>query len=94
MADLIPIHPNASRRSLAQWQTDGLDGEGAYICGEAGYTRLDKRLEHQERQMIRTIAARPSSYKKHEKKILIGRMRRKIEYGKAQVWAQVNIPFA
>jgi IS5 family transposase len=44
--------------------------------------------------MIWSIAARPSSYKKHAKTSLIGRLRRKIEYAKAQVRARLNIPFA
>ena len=43
--------------------------------------------------MIWSIAARPSSYNKHGKKSLIGRMRRKIEYAKAQVRAKVEYPF-
>jgi len=43
--------------------------------------------------MIWSIAARPSSYKKHAKKSLIGRVRRKIEYAKAQVRAKVEHPF-
>ena len=43
--------------------------------------------------MIWSIAARPSSYKKHGKKSLIGRMRRKIEYAKAQVRATVEHPY-
>ncbi|WP_366548325.1 transposase, partial [Pseudomonas amygdali] len=60
---------------------------------DAGYTGVEKRAEHQDRQMIWSIAARPSSYKKHAKKSLIGRMRRKIEYAKAQVRAKVEHPF-
>ena len=55
------------------------------MYGDAGYIGVDKRAEHQDRKMIWSIAARPSSYKKHAKKSLIGRMRRKIEYAKAQV---------
>lgn len=43
--------------------------------------------------VIWSIAARPSSYKKHAKKSLIGRMRRKIEYAKAQVRAKIEHPF-
>ena len=43
--------------------------------------------------MIWSIAAWPSSYKKHVKKTLIGRMRRKIEYAKAQTRAKVEHPF-
>ena len=63
------------------------------MCGDAGYTSVDKRLEHQDRKMIWSIAARPSGYKKHAKKSLIGRMRRKIKYAKAQVRAKVEHPF-
>ena len=70
-----------------------LHGEETYVCGDAGYTGVDKRPEHQDRQMIGSIAARPSRYKKHGKKSLIGRMRRKIEYAKAQVRAKVEHPF-
>ena len=70
-----------------------LHGEETYVCGDAGYTGVDKRPEHQDRQMIWSIAARPSSYKKHAKKSLIGRMWRKIEYVKAQIRAKVEHPF-
>ena len=70
-----------------------LHGEESYVSGDAGYTGVDKRPEHQNRKMIWSIAARPSSYKKHAKKSLIGRLRRKIEYAKAQVRAKVEHPF-
>ena len=43
--------------------------------------------------MIWSIAARPSSYKKHGEKSFIARVRRKIEYAKAQVRAKVEHPF-
>ena len=70
-----------------------LHGEEIYVSGDAGYTGVGKRAEHQDRPMIWSIAARPSSYRKHAKKSLIGRMRRKIEYAKAQVRAKVEHPF-
>jgi transposase, IS5 family len=70
-----------------------LHGEETYVCGDAGYTGVEKRAEHQNRTRIWSIAARPSSYGKHRKKSLIGRMRRKIEYAKAQVRAKVEHPF-
>lgn len=63
------------------------------MSDDAGYTGLNKRPEHQNRQMIWSIAARPSSYKKHAKKSLIGRLRRKIEYAKAQVRTKLEHPF-
>lgn len=70
-----------------------LHGEETYVCGDAGYSSVDKRPENQDRKMIWSIAARPSRYKKHVKKSLIGRLRRKIEYAKAQVRAKVEHPF-
>ena len=63
------------------------------MSGDAGYTGVDKRPEHQNRKMIWSIAARPSTYKKHDKESLIGRLRRKIEYTKAQLRAKVERPF-
>lgn len=45
-----------------------LHGEETYVSGDAGYTGVEKRAEHQHRQMIWSIAARPSSYKKHAKR--------------------------
>ena len=70
-----------------------LHAEESYVSGDAGYTYVDKRPEHKNRKMIWSIATRPSSYKKNGKKSLIGRIRRKIEYDKAQVRAKVEHPF-
>jgi IS5 family transposase len=71
-----------------------LHGDETYVCGDAGYTGVDKRVEHQDRQMIWSIAARPSTYKQHGKESLIAQAYRKIEYAKAQVRAKVEHPFA
>ena len=46
-----------------------LHGEETYVSGDAGYTGVEKRSEHQDRPMIRSIAARPSSYKKYGKRV-------------------------
>lgn len=70
-----------------------LHGEESYVIGDAGYTGVDKRAEHQNRQMIWSIAARPSCYQKHGKTSLITRVYRKIEFAKAQVRAKVEHPF-
>ena len=70
-----------------------LHGEETYVSGDAGYTGVEKRPEHQDRPMIWSIAARPSSYKKHGKNSFIGRRRRKIEHANAQVRAKVEHPF-
>lgn len=60
-----------------------LHGEESYVSSDAGYTGLDNRPKHQNRKVIWSISARPSSYKKHAKKSLIRLLRRKIEYAKA-----------
>lgn len=39
------------------------------MCDDAVYTGVDKRPEHQDSQMIWSIAARPSNYKKHAKRV-------------------------
>lgn len=70
-----------------------LHGDETYVCGDTGHTGVEKRPEHQDRQMTWSIAAQRGSYKKLGKKSLIGRLRRKIEYAKAQVRAKVEYPF-
>lgn len=70
-----------------------LHDEETYVCGDAGYTGAQKRPEHDGRQVIWSISARPSSYKKHGKKSLITRVKRKIEYAKSQLRAKVEHPF-
>jgi IS5 family transposase len=70
-----------------------LHGEETHTAGDAGYTGVHKRPEHEGRKMIWSIFARPSTYKKHGKKCPIGRAKRKIEYAKSQVRAKVEPPF-
>ena len=44
-------------------------GEETYVSGDAGYTCVYKHAEHQGRQMTRSIAVRPSSYKSMARKV-------------------------
>ena len=44
-----------------------LHGAESYVSGDSGYTGAAKRPEHAERDVIWSIAARPSSYKHHGK---------------------------
>lgn len=69
-----------------------LYGKETYLCGDAGYTCVGKRAEHQGRPIISSIAACLSSYKKHGEDSLIARARRKTEHAKAQVRAKVKQP--
>lgn len=68
-----------------------LHGEESYVSGDAGYTGVDKRPEHQNRKMIWSIAARPSSYKKHSKQSLIGRLREKSNMRKHKSGRRLSI---
>lgn len=70
-----------------------LHGEETHVCGDAGYTGVEKRPEHGGREMIWSISARPSSRRKHGEKSVIGRALRKIEYAKSQTRAKVEHPF-
>ena len=70
-----------------------LHGAEKVVCADAGYTGVEKRSEHEARQVIWQIAARRSTYKKYGKRSLLYRMKRKIEKAKAQVRAKVEHPF-
>ncbi|QCG68266.1 IS5/IS1182 family transposase [Pseudomonas veronii] len=73
-----------------------LHGAETHVSGDAGYTGhtgAAKRAEHAERDVIWSIAARPSSYQHHGKDSVLFRVKRKIEYAKAQLRAKVEHPF-
>ncbi|MCP1489924.1 IS5 family transposase [Pseudomonas fluorescens] len=63
------------------------------MCADAGYTGVEKRPEHDTREVIWQIAARRSTYKKHGKRSVFYNAIRKIEEAKAQVRAKVEHPF-
>ena len=58
-----------------------------------GYTGVEKRPEHEGREVIWQIAARRSTYKKLDKRSALYKAKRKIEKAKAQVRAKVEHPF-
>lgn len=62
-----------------------LHGQESVVCADAGYTSVEKRPEHEGRQVIWQIAARRSTYKKHGKRSALYKVLRKIEKAKAQV---------
>lgn len=70
-----------------------LHGEENVVCVDAGYTGVEKRPEHEGRQVIWQIAARRSTYEKHGKHSVLYKALRKIERAKAQVRAKVEHPF-
>lgn len=70
-----------------------LHGEENVVCADAGYTGVEKRAEHEGRQVIWQIAARRSTYKQLSKRSALYKAKRKIEKAKAQVRSKVEHPF-
>ena len=70
-----------------------LHGEENMVGADAGYTGVEKRPEHEGREVIWQIAARRSTYKKLSKCSALYKAKRKIEKAKAQVRAKVERPF-
>ncbi|MDD1141009.1 IS5 family transposase [Pseudomonas sp. TNT2022 ID233] len=70
-----------------------LHGDESVVCADAGYTGVEKRPEHEGRQVIWQIAARRSTYQKLGKRSVLYKIKRKIEKAKAQVRAKVEHPF-
>lgn len=70
-----------------------LHGDENMVGADAGYTGVEKRPEHEGREVIWQIAARRSTYKKLNKRSALYKAARKIEKAKAQVRAKVEHPF-
>jgi len=70
-----------------------LHGAESVICADAGYTGVEKRAEHEGREVIWQIAARRSTYKKCGKDTALYKSIRKIEKAKTQIRAKVEHPF-
>lgn len=70
-----------------------LHGEENMVGADAGYTGVEKRPEHEGREVIWQIAARRSTYKKLSKCSALYKAKRKIEKAKAQVRAKVEHTF-
>lgn len=59
---------------------------------DPGYTGVEKRPEHEGRQVIWQVAAQRSTYKKLDKRVALYKARRKIEEAKAQIRAKAEHP--
>ena len=70
-----------------------LHGDENVVCADAGYTGVEKRSEHADREVIWQVAARRSTYKMLDKRSALYKAKRKIEKAKAQVRAKVEHPF-
>ncbi|UUC49583.1 IS5 family transposase [Pseudomonas citronellolis] len=69
-----------------------LHGKENRVGPDAGYTGVEKRPEHEGREVIWQIAARRSTYRKLSKRSVLYKAKRKIEKAKAQVRAKVEHP--
>lgn len=67
-----------------------LHGEENAVYAHAGYTGVEKREAHENRKVIWQIAARRSTYSKLNKRSLLYKAKRKIEYYKARTQAKVE----
>jgi len=70
-----------------------VNGVAPHLRQYAAYTGVEKREEHESREVIWQIAARRSTYSKLNKRSLLYKAKRKIEYCKAQTRAKVEHPF-
>ena len=70
-----------------------LHGEENVVCGDAGYTGVEKSEEHQGRSVSWQIAAHRSTCCKDGKRSLLYTVKRRIEKAKAQPAPRWNPPF-
>lgn len=63
------------------------------VCADAGYTGVEKRPEHEGRQVIWQIAARRNTYRHLGKRSALYKAKREIEKTKAQARAKVEHSF-
>lgn len=71
-----------------------LHGDENVVCADDGYTGVEKRSEHADREVIWQVSARRSTYKMLDKRSALYKAKRKIEKAKAQVRAKVDPRFA
>jgi len=87
------VHGTAANVADVTQVAELLHGEENAVYADAGYTGVEKRDEHADRDVIWQIAARRSSYKALPKRSLIYKGKRRIERAKAQTRAKVEHPF-
>ncbi|WP_265532370.1 IS5 family transposase [Pseudomonas saponiphila] len=87
------VHGTAANVADVTQVAELLHGEENAVYADAGYTGVEKREEHQNREVVWQIAARRSTYSKLSKRSVLYKAKRKIEYLKAQTRAKVEHPF-
>ena len=93
-SDLVHhVHDTAANMADVTQVDELLHGEENAVYEDAGYTGVEKRQEHENREVIWQVATRRSTYSKQNKRSLLYKAKRKIEYCKAQTRAKVEHPF-
>ncbi|KPY87788.1 Transposase [Pseudomonas syringae pv. tomato] len=87
------VHGTAANVADVTQVAELLHGEESAVYADAGYTGVEKREEHESREVIWQIAARRSTYSRLNKRSVLYKAKRKIEYCKAQTRAKVEHPF-
>lgn len=87
------VHGTAANVADVTQVAELLHGEENAVYADAGYTGVEKREEHENREVVWQIAARRSTYSKLNKRSVLYKAKRKIEYLKAQTRAKVEHPF-
>ena len=87
------VHGTAANVADVTQVAELLHGEENAVYADAGYTGVEKREEHENREVIGQIAARRSTYSRLNKRSVLYKAKRKIEYCKAQTRANVEHPF-
>ncbi|KPB71333.1 Transposase family protein [Pseudomonas syringae pv. maculicola] len=70
-----------------------MHGEENAVYADAGYTGIEKREEHENREIIWQIAARRSTYSRLNKRSVLYKAKRKIEYCKTRTRTKFEHPF-
>lgn len=87
------VHGTAANVADVTQVAELLHDEESAGYADAAYTGVEKRDEHENREIIWQIAARHSTYSKLNKRNLLYKAKRKIKYCKAQTRAKVEHPF-
>ena len=87
------VHGTAANVADVTQVAELLHGEENAVYGDAGYTGVKKREKHENREVIWQIAARRSTYSKLNKRSVLYKAKRKIEFCKAHTRAKVEHPF-
>lgn len=87
------VHGTAANVADVTQVAELLHGEENAIYADAGYTGVEKRKEHDNREVVLQIAMRRSTCSKLNKRSVLYKAKRKIEYLKDQTRAKVEHPF-